>query len=159
MGWHLNIVAIKQPYEKVADWLDILEITKSGANFEEATSNIAGHAAVSTFLNGFSLIFDVNCRIFHNRDFYNKIFAGEEIRMFQILQTPGFKHVENAKNLYRLTGIKEFKEELTKRNIEIKDKKDGEILAWQLFDDEIFGEQSQGIHGDLWNAKFDIWEV
>ena len=48
---------------------------------------------------------------------------------------------------------------MIKRNIEIRDKKDGEILAWQLFDDEIFGKQSEGINDELWNAKFDLWEL
>ena len=159
MAWHLNIVAIKKPYEKVHDFLDVLTIKEKNVGFEKATSNIEDFTVSSTFINGFSLIFDPNCRIFHNRDMYNKIFEGEEIHLFQILQTPGYKNVIEAKNKYRLTGIKEFKEEFIKRNIEIRDKKDGETFAWQLFDEIIFGMQSQGINDQLWNAKFDLWDL
>ena len=133
MSWRLNIVAIHAPYEKVADYLDVLTVVKTGVSFEEATSSVSSATAASTHLNGFCLIFDVHCRIFHNKDFYNKIFVGEPLKLFQILQTPGFKYVANKKNLYRLTGIAEFRAELTQRGIDIKDKKDGELLAWQLF--------------------------
>ena len=159
MAWHLNIIAIKKPYEKVEDFLDVLTIKETNVGFEKATSNIEDFNVASTFVNGYSLIVDHDCIIFHNRDMYNKIFVDEEIKLFQILQTPGYKNVANKKNINRLTGIKEFKDELTKRNIKIRDKKDGEILAWQLFDDEIFSTQSQGINDDLWNAKFDLWEI
>ena len=159
MAWHLNIVAIKKSYEKVEDFLDVLTIKETNVGFEKATSNLEDFTVASTFVNGYSLIIDPHCRIFHNKDMYNKLFAGEEIKLFQILQTPGYKNVVNKKNINRLTGIKEFKDELLKRNIEIRDKKDGEILAWQLFDDEIFGTQSQGINDDLWNSKFELWEV
>ena len=159
MAWHLNIVAIKKPYEKVHDFLDVLTIKEKNVSFEKATSNIEDFTVSSTFINDFILIFDPHCRIFHNRDMYNKIFEGEEIHLFQILQTPGYKNVIEAKNKYRLTGIKEFKEEFIKRNIEIRDKKDGETFAWQLFDEIIFGMQSQGINDQLWNAKFDLWDL
>ena len=159
MARSLNIMAIKKTYEKVHDYLDVMTIKKSNVGFEKATSNIEDFTVSSTFINDFTLIFDPHCRIFHNRDMYNKIFEDEEIHLFQILQTPGYKNVIEAKNKYRLTGIKEFAAEFTKRNIEIRDKKDGEIYAWQLFDEIIFGKQSQGINDDLWNAKFDLWEL
>ncbi len=159
MAWHLNIVAIKTPYSKLEDYLDVLTVKESNASFEKATSSLEDFTMSSTFLNGYSLLFNPLCIIFHNKDMYNKIFEGEEIKLFQILQTPGYKYVAEKKNKERLTGIKEFKDEFIKRNIEMRDKKDGEVLAWQLFDDKIFGKQSQGINDDLWNAKFDLWEV
>ena len=159
MGWHLNIIAIEQPYSKVVEYLDVLSVVQQNASFEVATSNINPQTPASTYLHGFILIFDVYCKIFNDRTFHDLIFHGDEIKMFQILSTPGYKHRSNKKNIARLTGIKEFSDELTRRNISIEDQNDGETLAWQLFNDEIFGKQSTEINDELWNAKFDLWQV
>ena len=159
MSWHLNIIAIEQPYSKVVEYLDVLSVVEQNASFEVATSNINPQTPASTYLHGFILIFDVHCKAFHNNNFHDLAFHGDEIKMFQILPTPGYKHRANKKNIARLTGIKEFTAELIRRNISIEDQHDGEILAWQLFNDEIFGKQSIGINDELWNAKFDLWQV
>ena len=159
MGWHLNIIAIEQPYSKVVEYLDVLSVFQQNASFEVATSNINPQTPAFTYLHGFILIFDVYCKMFNDRAFHDLIFRGDEIKMFQILPTPGYKHRANKKNIVRLTGIKEFTDELTLRNILIEDQGDGERLAWQLFNDEIFAKQSIGINDDLWNAKFDLWQV
>ena len=98
MAWYPNIVAIKKPYKKVEDFLDVLSIKETNAGFEKATSNIEDFTVASSFVNGYSLIIDTHCSIFHNRDMYNKLFVGEETKLFQILQTPGFKIVANKKN-------------------------------------------------------------
>ena len=105
MAWHLNIIAIKKPYEKVEDFLDVLTIKETNVGFEKATSNLEDFTVASTFVNGYSLIVDPHCRIFHNRDMYNKLFEGEEIKLFQILQTTGYKKVADKKKDRKSTRL------------------------------------------------------
>ena len=158
MGFKLNIMAINAPYSDLEDILDVMHVTKSGASFEEATSVELGNALSTTFINGHILIFDVQCRFFYKSKFPREVSLKYDLKMYQILETAGYMLLSGGKKTLRFTGKKDCKAELERRNIPLKDKW-GETLAWQLFDDDIFGKQQEGIATELWNAKFDIWEL
>ena len=159
MAWNINIMAIKTPYSELDDVLDVMKIVRSGASFEEATSVALGYCPSTTFINGHILIIDVMCRFFHKSQFPKEVSLKYDLKMYQMRNTPGYMLRSGGEKTKRLTGVKDFKEELAFRKIPVRDKKDGESMAWQIFDDDIFGQQFTGIANDLWNAKFDIWAL
>ena len=69
MGWHLNIIAIKQHYSKVVEYLDVLSVVQQNTSFEVVDSSLNPQTSVSNHLYGFILIFDTHCEIFHDKVF------------------------------------------------------------------------------------------
>ena len=51
MAWYPNIVAIKKPYKKVEDFLDVLSIKETNVGFEKSTSTIENFTLASIFIN------------------------------------------------------------------------------------------------------------
>jgi hypothetical protein len=133
---------------------DVFAASDQQFGFEDATSAMRDPDVCATWLSGWAILIDVNCRLSSLESFLLETSRLGELFVFRISELPIALHCDLGKILKSLEGNESFLAALEPEPFEPEESNDGELLAWTLM------QRKTGVGlDDLWAAKFKLFAL
>jgi hypothetical protein len=156
MSWNIELAFVRilqdTDFKKVVP--DVFENANQNLGFEDATSVMRGTDLCTTWLMGWALVIDVNCRLSGLPSYLQETSKFGELFVFRISGEPLEVHYKAGTELERRLGNAAVLESFGESKYKSEEYVDGELLAWELM------QHRTGISlDDLWKARFSVFVV
>jgi hypothetical protein len=156
MAWNIELAFIRTSQQTSPSDLvpDVFAATDQQYGFEDATSAMRDPDLCATWLNGWTILIDVNSRLSSLESFLLETSRLGQLFVFRVSGLPISIHASQGKTLERLEGYESFLSALEPEAFELEESNDGELLAWTLM------QRRTGVGLDaLWAAKFSVFSL
>ena len=133
---------------------DVFGPTNVQVGFEGATSVQRDSDLCATWLEGWVIVIDVNCRLSSLESFLREASLLGELFVFRIADLPVSVRCNRGKNLESLEGNQSFLTALEPEALRPDESDDGELLAWTLM-----RQRTDISLNDLWDTKFSVFRL
>jgi hypothetical protein len=155
MAWNIEWLFVRTAESTTLEEVvpDVFAPTGESFGFEDATSVQRDPDLCATWLNGWVILADMNCRLSGLEPFLREVSKLGETFVFRVSGLP-ISIRANQEILERLEGHQAFLAALESVPFEANEASDGELLAWALMDHRT----GVGLD-DLWDAKFKLFAL
>lgn len=156
MSWNIELafVRISQDTDLKKIVPDVFENALQQIDFEQATSVQRDQDLSATWLMGWALVIDVNCRLSGSKSYLQETSKLGEMFVFRVSDEPLEVHAQAGMELERRLGNAAVLEGFNESKFKSAEFIDGELLAWELM------RHRTGVSlDDLWTARFGVFTV
>jgi hypothetical protein len=156
MAWNIEWLFVRAAESTTLEEVvpDVFAPTGESFGFEDATSVQRDPDLCATWLNGWVILIDVNCRLSGLEAFLLETSTLGEVSVFRISGFPIAVRCGQGTILERLEGHSAFITALEPERFQPDEASDGELLAWALMD------HRTGVSlDDLWDLKFKLFRL